>query len=152
MSSKLTRIINIILWVLMGVSIVLVVLFYFGKIVPGTEETNMEEPVITELFLKWTYIMAIGATVVALGFSIVNLINNPKALKQSLIMIVVGAVLVVAAYFLADDRVLSMPGYEGTQNVPETLKFAGTFLWLAYILAGLAVLTILYSEVSKYFK
>lgn len=152
MSSKLTRIINIILWVLMGVSIVLVVLFYFGKIVPGTEETNMEEPVITELFLKWTYIMAIGATVVALGFSVVNLINNPKALKQSLIMIVVGAVLVVAAYFLADDRVLSMPGYEGTQNVPETLKFAGTFLWLAYILAGLAVLTILYSEVSKYFK
>ncbi len=136
----------------MGVSVVLVVLFYFGKIVPGTEETNMEEPVITELFLKWTYIMAIGATVIALGFSIVNLINNPKALKQSLIMIVVGAVLVVAAYFMADDQVLSMPGYEGTQNIPGTLKFAGTFLWLAYILAGLAVLTILYSEVAKYFK
>ena len=96
--------------------------------------------------------MAIGATVIALGFSIVNLINNPKALKQSLIMIVVGAVLVVAAYFMADDQVLSMPGYEGTQNIPGTLKFAGTFLWLAYILAGLAVLTILYSEVAKYFK
>lgn len=152
MSSKLTKIINIILWVLMGISIVLVVLFYFGKIVPGTEGTNMEEPAITEIFLKWTYVMAIGATIAVLGFSIMNLIANPKSLKQSLIMVVAGAVLVVIAYFLADDQVLSMPGYEGTQNISGTLKFAGTFLWLAYILAVLAALSILYSETAKYFK
>jgi len=152
MSSKLTKIINIILWVLMGVSVILVVLFYFGSVVPGTEGSNMEEPVITETLLRWAYIMAIGATIVALGFSIVNLISNPKALKQSLIMVGIGAVLVFAAYFLADDQILNMPGYEGTQNIPGTLKFAGTFLWLAYILAGLAVISIVYSEVAKYFK
>lgn len=152
MSSKLTKIISIILWVLMGISIILVVLFYFGSVVPGTEGTNMEEPVITELLLQWAKFMTVGATVIALGFSIMNLIINPKALKQSLIMVGVGAVLVVISYLIADDQVLNMPGYEGTQNVASTLKSAGTFLWLAYILSGLAVLAIVYSEVAKYFK
>ena len=152
MSSKLSQIINIVLWVLLGVSVVLAVLFYLRKVVPGTEDTNMEEPVITELFLKWTYVMAIGAAAVTLLFSVLNLILNPKGLKQTIIGLVGLAVLVVVSYFLASDEILYMPGYDGTGNEPGTLKFAGTELFLTYILAGLTVLSILYSEVAKFFK
>jgi hypothetical protein len=136
----------------LGVSVVLAVLFYLGKVVPGTEGTNMEEPVITEVFLKWTYVMAVGAAVVTLLFSIVNLILNPKGLRQAIIGIVGLAVLLVASYFLASDEILNMPGYDGTGNEPGTLKFAGTELYLTYILAGLAVLSIVYSEIAKFFK
>ena len=118
MSSKLSKIINIVLWVLLGVSVVLAVLFYLGKVVPGTEDTTMEEPVITELFLKWTYVMAIGAAAVTLLFSVLNLILNPKGLKQAIIGIVGLAVLLVVSYFLASDELLYMPGYEGTGNEP----------------------------------
>ncbi len=152
MSGKFTKIINIILWILLGVSVILVVLFYFGKIVPGTEDTNMEEPVITEMFLRWTYLMAIASALLALGFSLFHAIMNPKALKQTLFVALGAAVLIIVAYFLSSDQILNMPGYEGIENEPGTLKWAGTGLYVTYLLAGLAVLSIFYSEIAKYFK
>ena len=112
----------------------------------------MEEPVITETFLRWAYVMALGAAATTLIFSLVNLIINPKSIKQTIIMIVGAAILIVASYSLASDQLLSMPGYEGTGNEPVTLKWAGTALWATYILAAGAVLSILYSEVAKFFK
>ncbi|RLD29915.1 MAG: hypothetical protein DRI73_10705 [Bacteroidetes bacterium] len=152
MSSKLTKIISIILWVLLGVSIILVGLFYFGSSVPGTEGTNMYEPKITETLLNWAYIMVIATIVIALGFSIVNLITYPKKLKQAAFMFLGVGVLVVVSYYLASDQALSMPGYDGNENVPKTLKYVGTGLYLTYIIFGIAFLTIVYSEVAKYFK
>ena len=152
MSSKLTRIISIILWILLGVSIVLVGLFYFGSSVPGTEGTNMYEPKITETLLNWAYIMVIATIVIALGFSIVNLVTHPKSLKRGAFVLLGVGILVVVSYYLASDQVLSMPGYDGIENVPKTLKYAGTGLYLTYILACIALLTIVYSEIAKYFK
>jgi len=152
MSTRLSKIINIVLWTLMGVSFVLALLFYLGRIVPGTEGTNMEEPVITETFLKWAYVMVVGAFAATIVFSAINLILHPKGLKQAIIGIVGLGALLLVSYFLSSDEILYMPGYDGTGNEPSTLKFAGTFLYLTYILAGLAVLSILYAEIAKFFK
>lgn len=152
MSGKLKQIINIILWVLIGISLVFLVLFYFGKVVAGTEGTNMEEPVITDLALRWAYVMTLIATLTTLGFSVLNLIVNPKALKQGLLVLIGAVILVVVSYFLASDQILTMTGYEGSDNNPETLKIVGTGLYATYILAGAALLTIAYVEIAKYFK
>ncbi len=152
MSSKLTLFISIVLWVLLGISLILVGLFYFGSAVPGTEGTNMYEPKITETLLNWANIMVVSTIVITLVFSIVNLITYPKALKRSLFIFLGIGVLVVVAYYLASDQALNMPGYDGNENVPKTLKNVGTGLYLTYIIFGIALLTILYSEVAKYFK
>ena len=152
MSGKYIKIINYILYALLGISIVLVLLFYLGNRVPGTVGTSMEEPVITETLLKWAYVMAIGAAVITVGFSIFNMIINPKGLKQGLFVLVGIVILFGAAYLLASDELLSIETYEGTQNEPITLKWTGTGLYATYILAAGAVLSILYSEISKYFK
>ena len=50
------------------------------------------------------------------------------------------------------DTILKIPAYSGTDNVPSVLKKVGTGLISMYILLGLAVLTIVYTEISKYFK
>ena len=42
--------------------------------------------------------------------------------------------------------------YEGKDNVPTTLKITDTGLIVTYFLAGLAILSILFSEIVKYFK
>lgn len=152
MSGKYIKIINYILYALLGISIILVLLFYIGNIVPGTEGTSMEEPVITETLLRWAYVMAVGAAVITVGFSIFNMIINPKGLKQGLFVLVGIIILFGAAYFLASDELLSIETYEGTQNEPITLKWTGTGLYATYILAAGAVFSILYSEISKYFK
>ena len=152
MSGKYIKIINYILYALLGVSLTLVLVFYLGNLVPGTEGTSMEEPVITETLLRWAYVMAIGAAVITVGFSIFNMIINPKGLKQGLFVLVGVVILFGAAYLLASDQILSIETYEGTQNEPITLKWTGTGLYAMYILAGGAVLSILYSEIAKYFK
>lgn len=112
----------------------------------------MEEPVITETLLRWAYVMAVGAAGITVGFSIFNMIINPKGLKQGLFVLVGIIILFGAAYLLASDELLSIETYEGTQNEPITLKWTGTGLYATYILAAGAVLSILYSEISKYFK
>ncbi len=152
MSNKLAKIVSYILYTLMLISVVLVVLFYFGKVVPGTEGTNMEEPVITKTILLWAGILAGLTALLSLIFPIINMVTNPKAIKRTVITLVGVAVLIFIAWLLASDALLDMPHYEGKDNVPKTLKLAGTGLFTTYILAGLAVLSILYSEIVKYFK
>ena len=152
MSDKIRKIISIILYVLMGISLVLVIMFYFGKVVPGTEGTNMEEPVITGKILIWAAILVLLTAGLAVVFPIMHLISNPKSAKQFLFVLLGVAILIFIAYSLASNEVLEIPGYTGKDNVPGTLKFVGTGLFLTYILSGLAVLSILFSEISNYFK
>ena len=152
MSNKLAKIVSYALYALMIVSVVLAVLFYFGKVVPGTEGTNMHEPVVTKTILLWAGILAGLTALLSLVFPLIHMVANPKAIKRTVITLVGVAVLIFVAWILASDVVLDMPHYEGKDNVPSTLKLAGTGLFTAYILAGLAVLSILYSEIEKYFK
>ena len=152
MSTLYSKIISIVLWVLMGISIILLVLFYFGKVVPGTEDTNLHEPVITQTFLVWAYILGGLTAGLALTFPIINVILNPKSAKKGLFVILGIAVLIFIAYSLASDQVLNIPGYDGKDNVAKTLRFTDTGLITMYILTGLAVLSIIYSEIAKYFK
>jgi len=152
MTSKLSKIVTYFLYALMLISVVLVILFYFGKVVPGTEDTNFEEPVITKTILLWAGILVGLTAVLSLVFPLINVVTNPKAAKGTLFTLIGAAILIFIAWILASDAVLDMPHYEGKDNVPKTLKLAGTGLFTTYILAGLAILSILYSEIAKYFK
>ena len=152
MDNIIRKIITIILYVLMGISLILVVLFYFGNVVPGTEGTNMEEPLATGKILIWAGILVAITAGLALIFPIINLVTNLKSAKKGIFILLGVAVLIFAAYSLASNEVLEIPGYTGKDNVPGTLKIAGTGIFTAYILAALAALSILYSEISKYFK
>ena len=149
---NLSKIVSYTLYALMLISVVLAVLFYFGKVVPGTEGTNMHEPTITKTILLWAGILAGLTAFLSLVFPIINMVTNPKAAKKTLFTIVGVAILIFVAWLLASDAVLDMPHYEGKDNVPSILKLAGTGLKTTYILAGLAILSILYSEIVKYFK
>lgn len=152
MSNLSNRIIQIILWVLMAVTIVFAVIFYFGNAVEGTEGTRLEEPVITTAFLNYAKVLLVITVAITVIFAIINVIINPKGIKVALVSIVVGAIIIVIAYLMADDTVLHMPHYDGKDNVPGTLKFIDTGLVSTYFLLGLAVLAIIYSSVSRLFK
>jgi len=152
MSNITSRIIQIVLWLLMAVTIVFAVMFYFGNVIEGTEGTRLEEPVVTRTFLSWAYILFFAAAGITLVFSIINLIINPKGIKKGIIALVITIAVVIIAYLMADDTVLNMPHYTGKDNVPATLKYIDTGMFTAYILVGLAFLAILWSSVSRLFK
>jgi len=90
--------------------------------------------------------------VIAVGFPVVYMILNTKTAKNTLIGLAFLAVVVLVSYLLASDKVMTIVGYTGTDNNPETLKQVGTGLYTTYILFGLAFLTILYTEISSSFK
>ncbi len=151
MSNILSKILSITLYLLMGVSIVLMLIFYFGTDVPGTADTPMREPVVTETILTWAYVLVGLAIVSALIFPAIRMVTNPKNAKKTLIGLVGIAVIVIVAWQFSSDEVLPL-ATENPDNVPHVLKLAGTQLGTMYILLTLAVLSIFYTEIRNLFK
>lgn len=130
------------------------------KVTPPSEKeevnlTFMETLVYskTDIALVWAYILIILTLVVALGFSVAFMFSNTRSLIRGLLILVGAAILVGVAYVLGSDTPLSIIGYEGTDNKdPQVLKLVDMGLISMYFVLGLTVLTILYSEIARYFK
>ncbi len=152
MSNTLQRIVSIFLYVLFAISLVFIIWFYFGNNVPGTEGTNYVEPVATNSILIWAYILLGIAAATTLVFSLIYLIAHPKNAIRALIVLVVIAVIVGISYAISSDVPLRMEGYQGSDNVPEKVKWVGTGLNVAYILGGTAFLGMIFSEIYRVFK
>ncbi len=135
----------------MGISVALMLFFYFGAEVPGTADTPMSEPVVTETILLWAGILVGLAAFSAIIFPTVRMIMNPKNAKKTLIGLVAIAVIVFVAWQFASDEVLQL-ATEHPDNVPNVLKMAGAQLGTMYILLAIAVLSIFYTEIRNLFK
>lgn len=151
MPRNFNRIITILLYVLMGISAIFTLIFYFGNVVPGTENTAMKEPVITDSFLLWATILLGLAVVFALIFPIVRMFTSPKNALKTLIGVVGMVVVIVIMYFFASDEVLVI-ARENPGNVPSVLKWVGAGLNTMYVMFVAAIVAILYTEISKAFK
>ncbi len=152
MSEKITRITSILLWILMGLTVIFAILFYIGGVVPGTEGTRYQEPKVTNSFIVFAYILLAVTILTLLFFAFRNYVMNPKGLRGVLIALGVVAVLVGISTLLNDNTVLDLPHYKGSDNVPRTLFWTDIGLFVAYFLLAGAFLAIIYSVVSKYFK
>lgn len=135
-TSKLS---SYLLYALMTLSVLIIVLYGFDSIEEGT-------------MLVWTYILFAIASISAILFPIAYFIANPKKAKNALIGIGAFVVIGLLSYLLADSTIPTFIGSE-TFNITESLsKNIGTGLWATYLLAGLTLGAILYSEIIKYFK
>lgn len=107
----------------------------------------------TDIALIWAYILVAITLIVALVFSIGFMFTNTRSLVKGLLILIGAAILVGVAYMLGSETPLQIIGYEGTDNKdPQVLKLVDMGLISTYFVLGLIVLTILYSEVAKYFK
>lgn len=140
----------------MGVSVVLVILFYVKSSgIPS--KTEFAEQITLfgaslEYYMVWTYILIITATAGAVVFPILNIITNPKGAVKTLVGVALFAVVIFVAFALADNTVMEIPAYTGEDNVPDTLKWSGAVLYTMYILLIGAIVSIFYVEVAKIFK
>lgn len=108
----------------------------------------------TDYALYWAYILLLIAAIAALIFPMINIATDVKALIRLLAVIGVAVIMILLSYYvLASDTPIDIIGYIGTDNSnPTVLKWVGTGLFSTYFLFGLAILSILYSEVVKLFK
>jgi uncharacterized membrane protein len=135
--SGLAKILPIILYVLLGISALLGVLFY-------------ADVVDTELILTWCYILMAIATAAAIVFPIITMAKDPKAAKSALIG--VGALVIVFAisYALAGDEMT--PKYAKFISGPAESKLVSMGLISFYILAAGAIIAIVSSAFTKIIK
>lgn len=137
MSESNSKILNILLYVLMGVSVLLGILFYTGS-------------VDSEILIYWCYVLfGIGA-VTAIIFPIITMAKNPKGAKSALIGIGALLLVFVISYLLAGDEMT--PKYAKFIAGPEASKRVSMGLIAFYILAVGAIIATISSGLSKLFK
>ncbi|MFC2138040.1 hypothetical protein ACFLTE_07700 [Bacteroidota bacterium] len=151
MSDKISKIINIILYSILGASVLAVIFYYAGGVTAESLGTTYEEKNFTELYLIWAYILLFITAILAIGFPIIQGVSNPKNLNKTLVPLAATVVVVLAAYFLSSDEKMDILGF-GLVDDPLTLKYSGTMIITVYILMGIAFLSIIYSEVKGFFK
>ncbi|MFO7658112.1 MAG: hypothetical protein R6W78_13710 [Bacteroidales bacterium] len=148
MLNNYQKIISIFLYILMALGLIFGAIFYLGGVVPGTEGTSVEEPLITEKFLFMAYIYFAIAAALALVFPIFYIVTHPAKVKNVLISLLVFAIVLVIGYILGSDQQLaSNPEITGT-----TLKLVDSGLKAAYLFLGLAIIGVIYSELSSIFR
>jgi len=148
MTDNIAKITKILLWVLIALSV-----FFALMLFTNTTEENTtwvgNSLTFTEILL---YLTAGAAVVASLYIFTMKLIAKPKRALISLIPILLLLVIFIIAKSQASDAILDMPTYDGDANVPSQLKWSGTGLIIMYVLLGLAVVSIIYAEVSRFFK
>jgi hypothetical protein len=209
-----SKIASIVLYVVVGITIPILILFYFGDVLVNTEKyqakvQKIENPVqkssgihialdlqsadslsnrtdssavksnqnvpealatpaveaVTFTFMEklvyykmdialiWGYILLLIASVTAVVFPIVYTIVHPANMVRSLLVLVGVAALIGISYLLSSGEALYIIGYTGTDNSnPGVLKLIDTGLIFNYFVLGLALLSIVYAEISNYFK
>ena len=146
------KISSIVLTIRAGVSVIFAGLYFFGGSVPETVGTTLEEKNYTELILIWGVILFIIAALSTLAFSLVNVITNPKALRGFMVGLLVFAVLLGISYLLASSDPINMETVRDLDPSARTMKWVGTGLNATYILAIVAFIGIIASEVVRAFK
>ena len=146
--SSIQRISTIIIYIIGGLSVLIAGLYYFGGNVPDTVGTTLVEKRFTNVALIWGVILFIIAAVITIVFSITNVFTNRKAVKNFLIFLAIAVLLIVVSYVMASSDPLPDLNMEKVPS-PMTLKLVGTGLIATGILAALAFISIIASEVYR---
>lgn len=151
---QLRKILSILTIVLFLVSAVIVVMFYLNVVPLSNPEEQMAHGV-TDTFIGWAYILfGICAVLAFLVFPlwgfVQQIIDNPKSVVKTVIIVAVVALVCIIAYALADGSFNSITDTLVETNETE-LKWSGAGLNALYISLGIAILAVIYAEVAKKF-
>ena len=138
---------KVIKWILLALFLVGAVLSFYGFVV-GFESDN-NAPVDNILYGAYGF-AALTIAAVCFGVVVIGGINNPMSLVKLLIGLVVIAVIIAGAYFLAPGT--PAVGYLGEPVSDATLKLTDTILNLTYLLCGGAILSLVAGAVISALK
>lgn len=131
------------------ISVIVIALFIFGGQVAPEQKlvADKSQPVFTDLMLYWAYILlavTIVALVVLAAFSFISsLKSSPKSAMGGLIAAIALIVILGLTYAIGSGELLNIPGYEGTDNNPGTLKMTDMWIYSMYVMLGLSIVAIL---------
>ena len=104
-----------------------------------------------DLLLYWGYILLIIVIVATLLAAIGNILLKPKGSLKVVIILAVMVVVGIISYALSSNE-LSAAQLEKMQITASTSKLVGAGLYFTYFMAAVALISIIYSAVSRMFK
>lgn len=129
------------------VTIVMICLFSFGPY-----DAELEGPEYTEALLNWAYALLGISIIAALVFPIITFITKPKQGIKNLLPLLGLVAVAAVCYYVSDSEVLELPGYNGSDNNPETIKWSEAILFLTYVMMILDIAAIIITELFKKIK
>jgi len=140
MNSKVSKILS-----LASGFIGLVAIYFLTRIIMEGDDSVKEslelQNSLVSPFVSFAKVILIITTVIAVVFSLWNLIRQPKLLKKSLISIGILAVILIFAYMISSDAaVTNMSGNvikDGEAG--STSKWVSTGIWYSMILGGIGL-------------
>ena len=153
MNSTFSKILSLVA----GLIGVLATNFLTRIIVAGDEaiktSVDLQSSVVSP-FIGFARIVLIITTVLAVVFSVWNLIKHPKLLKRTLLALAVLGVLLAISYALADDgAVTDMYGKTIKDGeAGSTSKWVSTGIWYTVILMAIGIFGFLFDFAKSLFK
>lgn len=150
--TKIHKTSKMVLYITAAITIVITLLFLFGGQLPEaqritTVDASVSQPAFTGVLLYWMYALLAATILVLLGFSILGLFSglkkNRKATLQSIFGLVALVVLLIITYLMGNGTPLNIVGYNGSDNVPGTLKMTDMWIYSMYVMLGLTIFAIL---------
>ncbi|MRT94159.1 hypothetical protein [Ancylomarina sp. 16SWW S1-10-2] len=149
MSNTLSKYLNILTYVMLGLTVIFVAMFYFGGELPNQ---TYDTPVYTDSLISYATVLFYITVAISVLFPILQIIDNPKGALKGLAGLAGLGLIVFIAYSLADDTLLKLPGYTGDDNSAGPLVFADTVLYTAYVLGVGAIVSIVVTETMRKFR
>lgn len=146
-----TKIRKISSWVFLSaiiVTLAVIGLFLFGgQATPDKQVVaDLSQPAFTDLLLYWSYALLLITIAVLIVFAIVGFVNNlkinPKGALRSLLVLVAMVALLGITYSIGSGELLNIPGYEGSDNNPTTLKVTDMWLYSMYFMLAISIIAI----------
>ncbi|MBF6628015.1 MAG: hypothetical protein ITG04_05830 [Proteiniphilum sp.] len=137
------------------ISLAVMAMFYLGGQVPAHEKivADMSQPKFTDIVLYWAYTLLAITIGVLIIFALVSFLkqlkNRPKKALAGLLVILALVALLVVAFIAGDGTLLNIPGYDGGDNNPKTLKMTDMWLFSAYVMLVLTFLAIIVLPLFK---
>ena len=137
------------------VSLIVMGLFYLGGQVPVQEKiaADLSQPKFTDIVLYWSYVLLVITIAALILFAIAaffkQLKESPKKALSGFLVLVGIAALFVVTFLIGDGTLMNIPGYDGSDNTPKTLKMTDMWLYSSYVMLVLTFLAILFLPLIK---
>ena len=143
MNEKLSKIWSIITAIISLVAIYFLIMIIMEGDDAVKESVDLQNSLVSP-YISFAKIILYITAILAIGFSLLNLIKNPQLLKKSLLSLVALGILLAVAYALADDgETLNASGLVLKDGEAGTIsKWVSTGIWYAVILGGVGIFSI----------
>ncbi len=143
MNEKLSKILSVVTAVISLVAIYFLIMIIMEGDDAVKESVDLQNSLVSP-YISFAKIILYITAILAIGFSILNLVKNPQLLKKSLISLVALGLLLAISYAMADDgETLNASGLvlkDGEAGT--TSKWVSTGIWYSLILGGVGLLVI----------